>query len=338
MKMKRLAALLLAGVLIFTLGACKGKDKGGDSSSEQEVEKDPNYPVSIGDIKIAQRPEQVVSLSPALTEMICELGGEDRLSGVSDFCDYPDMVQDFTRCGTPQLPNLNEIKKISPQVVFASSTFSQEDTVRLQQMGAEVVVLPHADSLDSLEEIYITIAMVLDGNLSGKQNGQAVFAPLRKQYDALVSAAGGIEKPVSGIYLRMVPMTMATGDTFEGELMQSIGIQNDAADFSGWIYPADKAVDLYPDVIFYDKSIDPQYLKDNKVYNTTDAVKNSRCYEIDATAFERQSGRMFDELTEMFKAVYPDVEIASGAGNESSAAENPEQDTSSLSGVIEEPK
>lgn len=331
--MKRLFVLLMAAAMLLALGACKGEYRDDQSSSEADVEADPNYPVAIGDIRIAQRPDRVVSLSPALTEIICELGGTDRLSGVSDFCDYPQTVADLPRCGTSQLPNLNELKELSPQVVFASATLSQEDTVKLQQMGTEVVILPRAQSMDELEELYITAATVLDGMMDGERNGQRVFASLRERYDALVAAAGGISQPVSGIYLRMVPLVMATGDTFEGKLLESVGIKNDAADFSGWAYPEDKAADLYPDVIFYDQSVDPQYLKENKVYNTTDAVKNGRCYPVDATAFERQSGRMFDELEKLFQEAYPDVQISVAADSGSS-----DEEESSLSGIIEEPK
>ncbi len=304
---RRLTALLLAGLMIFMATACeKGKD--AEPSSSEEV-KDPNWPVAVGDVRVAEKPDSVVSLSPALTEILCELGGEGQLTGVSDYCDYPDSVRDLEQCGTSQLPDLKTIKKLAPQVVFSSSALSQEDTVKLQQMGAEVVVLPHAGSVDALEELYVAAGTIIGGMVDGEENGEETFAPLRRRYDALTAAAETVEKKLSGIYLRAAPLMMATGDTFEGELLEEIGIQNDAAEDTGWEYPADKAKDLYPDIIFYDKSVGEQYLKDNQVYNTTDAVKNERCYEVDATAFERQSARMFDELENMFRKAYPDVEL-----------------------------
>lgn len=335
---RRLTALLLAGLMIFMVTACnKGKDT--EPSSSEEV-KDPNWPVAVGDIRVAEKPDSVVSLSPALTEILCELGGEGQLTGVSDYCDYPDSVQDLERCGTSQLPDLKAIQKLSPQVVFSSSALSQEDTVKLQQMGAEVVVLPHADSVDALEELYVTAGTILGGMVDGEQNGEDTFAPLREKYDAVAAAAKTVEKKLTGIYLRMTPLVMATGDTFEGKLLEEIGIQNAAAEDTVWEYPADKAKDLYPDIIFYDQSVDAQYLKDNQVYNTTDAVKNDRCYEVDAAAFERQSGPMFDELEKMFRKAYPDVEIniaepesepESSAGQESESS----QETASSSAADE---
>lgn len=311
MKRKRtVLALLLAAAVAVTAAGCKDKEKGqepqGAVSSSSPEPVDPNFPVSVGEIRIAERPERIVSLSPALTEILCELGAEGRLAGVSDFCDYPQSIEGLDRCGSSPLPDFETIAALSPDVVFTSAPLAQADAVRLQQMGAEVVVLGRADSLDALAGIYETAATVLDGMEDGVENGQAVFGSLRAGYDALQARASGIAEPLGGIFLREPPLLMATGDTFEGELLEWIGVKNDAAEFTGWVYPSDKAVDLYPDLIFYDQSIDPSYFQSTPVYSTTGAFQNGRLYPVDMAAFERQSGRMLDELTHMFESAYPE--------------------------------
>lgn len=312
MKWKRFLAIVLAGALLFSMGACKKNETDDSSSAPSEPEEvvDPNYPVSIGDIHVDARPETIVSLSPAMTELICALGAGDRLEGVSDYCDYPSSVDDLERCGTAATPDLTAIEEIGPDVVFASSNLSQDDTVKLQQMDAQVIVLGRADSLDELEEVYVTAATVLDGLVDGEENGQAFFDGLRARYDALKYAADGIADRLHGIYLRMVPLTMATGDTFEGKLLNdALGVNNDAGQYTGWLYPEDQAVNLYPDIIFHDQSIDQTYFGETKVYSTTAAYQNKRLYAFDALAFERQSPRMFDELEEMFAQAYPEVKV-----------------------------
>ena len=45
--------------------------------------------------------------------------------------------------------------------------------------------------------------------------------------------------------------------------------------YTGWEYPADQAVNLYPDIIFYDEGIDPEYFKGTQVYNCL--LYTSRC-------------------------------------------------------------
>lgn len=78
----RCTALLLAALLACTLAACFGGGERGEASSSpsqaRQEEPDPNWPVAIGDIRVAEKPERIVSLSPALTEVLYELGGGDR--------------------------------------------------------------------------------------------------------------------------------------------------------------------------------------------------------------------------------------------------------------------
>ena len=67
MKQKRILPFLLAAALLLGLTGC-----GGDpsvSSSLSEEPEDTEYPVSIGGETISAKPETVVSLSPALTEL-----------------------------------------------------------------------------------------------------------------------------------------------------------------------------------------------------------------------------------------------------------------------------
>lgn len=309
MKHLRFWALLLAVTLSLTFAACGGTASSSqDSSAPADSEpEDPNWPVEIGGVSITEKPERVVSLSPALTEVIYELDAQDALVGVSSMCDYPDDVRSLQSCGSPQIPDISQLQDLRPRLVFVSSPLTQQDTVAIQQMNADVVVLPHVDTFDELSERYETIATLLLGSEDGPDAARRVFGELQDRLDALRDNASAIETKKSGIYLRMTPLMIATGDTFEGELLEDIGIENDAAEFTGWIYPTEKAVELYPDVIFYDVGLDASYLTDNLVYNTTDAVKNGACYEINALAFERQSGRMLDELERMFYNAYPEA-------------------------------
>ena len=50
---------------------------------------------------------------------------------------------------------------------------------------------------------------------------------------------------------------MATGDTFEGALLEELGFVNDAKAYTGWLYDRANVAALEPDVIFADTSISP---------------------------------------------------------------------------------
>ena len=120
----RCTALLLAALLACTLAACFGGGERGEASSSpsqaRQEEPDPNWPVAIGDIRVAEKPERIVSLSPALTEVLYELGGGDRMAGVSAYCDFPADIGNLPDCGTAQSPDLDRLRELSPDVVFVS--------------------------------------------------------------------------------------------------------------------------------------------------------------------------------------------------------------------------
>lgn len=304
MKAKKWAVFAFA--VIFLLAGCHQKEKAVSApepeisqSSDVEKEPDPNWPVEIRDVVLKEKPETVISLSPALTEMVYELGGS--LSGVSNYCDFPEEVSSLERYGDSSMPDLEALQKNPPDLLLSSTPLSKTDQERLESLDVAVAVFPRAEDFDGIEKTYIDLGILLEGAEAGKENGETVFAALRERYQALCDKADG--HGMFGIWLRDVPLMMATGDTFEGKLMEeALGIKNDAVEFEHWQYPPEKAVDLYPDVIFYDQSIDKDYFAGTQVYNTTDAYKQGRMYPFDALPFERQSGRMITELEHMAQA------------------------------------
>ena len=307
MRAKKWMVFLFA--IIFLLAGCHKKEKAASvskpevpqSSSSADEEPDPNWPAEVRDIILTEKPETIISLSPALTEIVYELGGN--LSGISDFCDFPQEVTSLERYGSSSIPDLEALKKNPPDLLLSSVPLSKADQELLESLEVAVAVFPRAEDLDGIEKIYVDLGILLEGIETGKENGETVFTALRERYEALCDkAAEG--HGISGIWLRDVPLVMATGDTFEGELLENaLGIENDAAAYEHWQYPSEKAVDLYPDVIFYDKSIDKDYFAGTQVYNTTDAYKQWRMYSFDALPFERQSGRMITELEHMAQAL-----------------------------------
>ena len=104
---KLLAALLACSILIAlaaSLSACKKEpeEEKNTSSEETSTEAEPMpYPLSINQTEIKASPEKVVCLSPAVTEIIYEMGYGDTIIGRSSYCDYPENVLGAKDVGTP---------------------------------------------------------------------------------------------------------------------------------------------------------------------------------------------------------------------------------------------
>lgn len=62
-------------------------------------------------------PTRIVSLAPNMTEILFELGLEDRIIGVTNFCDYPDKAKKKKKVGGMYNPSLETIISLKPDVV-----------------------------------------------------------------------------------------------------------------------------------------------------------------------------------------------------------------------------
>ncbi len=322
MKRNRILPFWMALLLLLSLAGCAGKDKEESSSSLPEESQPQEYPVSIGDETISAQPAKVISLSPALTEICFDMGYGTQLSGVSDYCSWPQQVQNLPKMGTAQQPNLDAIRSAKPDVVITHTQLSEQDLIALQQADIPVVVLSHARQPEQLKDLYTDLGRLFSGEQTGFEEGVGFYneqigrvESIKGKVDSYVRAGG---KRLSAVYLRMLDFTVATGDTFEGAMLQAVGFENEAGAYGGWTYPADFISQYDPDVIFCNEDITIPMLEQNAHYKGLQATIHDIVYSYDFTAFERQGKRMFDMLEDMAKKAYPDA-----------FAEQPVQDSSS---------
>ena len=73
----------------------------------------------------AEPPRRIVSLIPAVTEMIFAMGAGDRVVGVSAYDRYPPQVDRIARVGGLIDPNVERIFSLKPDLVIVYDT--QED-------------------------------------------------------------------------------------------------------------------------------------------------------------------------------------------------------------------
>lgn len=98
---------------------------------------------------------RVVSLVPAVTEMLFAVGAGPQVVGVSSFDKYPPEVATRTRVGALLDPDLEKILSLKPALVvsYASQTTLHE---QLQRVGIQVLTYRHGgigDTLTTIEEV-----------------------------------------------------------------------------------------------------------------------------------------------------------------------------------------
>ena len=106
-------------------------------------------------------PGGVVSLSPALTELICQLGREERLIARSTACDWPESVKALPTAGDFAEPELERILAMKPALVVSNEFVNPKDADALRQAGIEVELHP-CDGFDDYREWVVRMGRLLD--------------------------------------------------------------------------------------------------------------------------------------------------------------------------------
>jgi len=125
---------------------------------------------------------RIVSLAPNLTEMIYALGAQDRLVGVTDFCDYPPEARQKTRIGGAVNPNIEQIVALKPHLVLAQAfTLNRRETVEeLERLGLAVYAA-NSRSVEGILDSTRRIAALIGAS----EQGESLTASLREKLDEL---------------------------------------------------------------------------------------------------------------------------------------------------------
>lgn len=170
----------------------------------------------------------VISLSPALTQMLIDMGKRDQIIGVSN--DDRAAQLGLPACGTYNRPDIERLLALSPDLVITQPVgdSAPRKLRQLDERGVfSVVDIPHAMS-------------VADVSRSLEQLGQAIGDPeaaaeaddrMQRQLAALSDAVKGLPRPRVLLMLDPSVLGVIGADTTHDELLDIAGGINAAASF-----------------------------------------------------------------------------------------------------------
>ncbi len=183
--MKRFLPLLAAFCLVFTGCNTPKEEQSSSLPTEIVVSGTPSetveaqiFPTEICGTEIKAEAKKVVSLSPAATEIISELGFSDRLAARSTYCDYPELS--VPTVGSSENPDIKAITELKPDVVFTLSALSERDIYALNDEGCAVVQLNVPTSVEQYGQLYCDIASAFMGEEAAKPYGDEAVKRLKE--------------------------------------------------------------------------------------------------------------------------------------------------------------
>jgi len=260
-------------------------------------------------VNIETVPQRIISLAPANTEILFALGLEEKVVGVTEFCNYPPEALDKEKVGGFSTPDAEKIIALRPDLILATSIHAKEIIPALEERGLTVFALAPRN----LDEILENIRVV--GKITGKEKEAfELVAQMESRIEAVTGKIKGLERPRVFYITWHDPLWSAGSGTIINELIEEAGGVNIFQDITGHSVVSFETVIMRdPEVIIActghgeAKGKPFEWAKEEPRLGVTEACKNDRVYQIDADLANRHGPRMLDALEEFAHFIHPEV-------------------------------
>jgi iron complex transport system substrate-binding protein len=253
-------------------------------------------------------PRRIVSLVPSATELIFALGGEDRLVGVTDYCDWPPAARRKPSVGGMLAPSLESIVALRADLVIATDSGNRQESFdQLRRLGIPVYLV-HARSVAQVMDVATRL-----GELTGRPAAvPALTARLQQRIQAVVKAVSPRPRPRVLYVLWPEPLIVPGREAIVTELIQLAGgdsiTAEEPSDYPR--YGLEAAVAGAPDVIVLARHGTGSAPLSRQKWDRLDslpAVKAGRVYAVDGNVLHRYGPRVVDGLELLARAIHPEA-------------------------------
>jgi len=263
------------------------------------------------EITLARPPARIVSLVPSVTETAFALGGEARLVGVSDFCDWPPAARAKPHVGGMINPSLETIVALKPDLVVGTDEGNREETfLQLRRLGLPVYVV-HARRV---AEMYDLIARV--GELTGRQDAVApLVTGIERRIEAVRASVRALPAPRVLYVLWPDPLLVPGRDSHLTELIELAGGRSiTAAEPVSYVrFSIEAAVARAPEVIVLADHASGASTAGRaapekwQALTSVPAIRAGRLYSVDLSILHRYGPRVPEGLEILARMIHPEA-------------------------------
>jgi iron complex transport system substrate-binding protein len=262
-------------------------------------------------VNITPAPQRIVSLAPGITEILYALGLDNKIAGVTTFCDWPAAARTKPRIGGFTNPSIEKIIALKPDLIIATADGNRKDTVRqLERLGLPVYVTNPSDT-DGILKSILNIGEITNRE---KDAGKLV-EELQKRLNNVTAQIRHKNKPRVFFQIGLEPVVTVGKGTLINEGIERAGGINiaghDAARYPR--YSAEGIMGALPEIILFAPMINDKEFAVVKSFwqnfKGIPAVDNNRIYPIDTNLISRASPRIVDAIEKMALIFHPDIKI-----------------------------
>ncbi len=245
-------------------------------------------------VKLDTAPQRIVSISPAITEVVFLVGAQEKLVGISDFCKYPEETEKIDKVGGMHNINFEKLLSLHPDVVLIGSMISEKDVAAIEKMGIPVICIVEESSLEGMSELIEVVGRI--AQCEDKAREEAL-----KWSKKIAELKSNAPKPEERKCVYYVVGFGDAGDftapknTHIQEIIELAGARNAGDTLTGWNISREYLFQIDPDIIIVRKE-DRDAFVSRHPYTLLNAVKNERVYPIESGWIDVVSLRNMDAV------------------------------------------
>jgi iron complex transport system substrate-binding protein len=306
-----LICVLVSGSVVWArAGVAQGEPAANGSPTRvftDEIGRRVNVPAQVN---------RIVSLAPNLTEIVFALKEENHLAGDTDFCDYPPEAARKPHVGGPVNPNLEEIVKLHPDLILATSINRRETVDALDRLGLPVYFTdPH-----SVDEMIASVERL--GSVLGAEKSAAALAEdLRARLAAVDRRLAGAAPSHVLFVVWTDPLISIGRGTFIADALRHARARSVVETDTEWPrINLEEIIRLQPEYLVFtgehtgDTHQEIDALRSRPGWRDLDAIRQGKIVVI-GEAIIRPVPRIVDAIEQLARSLHPDEITPRGAAS-----------------------
>ena len=249
----------------------------------------------------AASPGRIVSLAPNLTEILYDLGVENRIAAVTDYCDYPPGARTKPKIGGFVNPSLEAIVSLRPDLVVMTEDGNPRVLERrLRTLGIRTYIFK-ARRIKELPQEIRAMGRILGVGTAADRRADWIETRIRRIGEGTDTASRRrVRKAI--FIVQPMPLIAAGKGTTIDDAFTILGIDNIAAAGKTRYpkYSLEEIIRLEPDALFFGRGRGMEARAKPLIERlaTLDAVRSGRVFFVGETIY-RLGPRIASGLEEM---------------------------------------
>ena len=273
------------------------------------------FPLEVEDgfgnmVLIENAPERIISMAPNNTEILFALGLDDKIVGVTSFCDYPEEALEVEKIGDFSSTNFERVIELEPDLIVSYGELDP-DSSEIYSAASIPVISYEPESIDEVIDTIKGIALATDS----VEEGNALVKSMEEHRDQIVDKVKDTDKVRVFYEIWYDPLMAAGAGSFMDGLIDLANGINVASDAEGEYanYDVERLVENDPEIYLTaemgesDFPVTAESISQRPGYDSITAIKNGQIYLLDGNIVSRAGPRIVEGLELIARAIHPEV-------------------------------